>query len=277
MDLKLRITLEPNAANGRSCKESHRDIRVAVASNHTFKSVTSPTPPHPESSKPKQKQSMISNPKTHPSGSGVMDTSFAHNSLLVAGAHVRRQIEGAQGTLALVINTNPAHELSLCAALSGGGRKGTSHIADIYDDTTEIAYSIHEESARTTSVRFRQLADILDPTTGSLLSRLERYEVALTLALAKLRFHSTPWLADQLKGDRIQVLQSDTGSLETEAAFLIAKLGRTPAGVTSAVLHKESFEDLAISLLDLCFGKRLLLGVPTECAAVSRLLEPLER
>ncbi|KAK5742068.1 hypothetical protein LTR17_003576 [Elasticomyces elasticus] len=122
---------------------------------------------------------------------------------------------------------------------------------DVYD-----VYPTNEALAINPSAT---LADLLRPGAAVVLSRVQRYNVASTLAVSHLQLHTTHWL-DQGWAAELVCVQAASGLSASNRhdeplnPYLSTSL-QPPSN--PAFLQQNGFSQLGILLLELCFGKPL--------------------
>lgn len=94
------------------------------------------------------------------------------------------------------------------------------------------------------------VAEILDGKTSIILTRIQRYSIAATLASSLLQLESTPWVQSWHATD-VHFAHDQGTLLEYDKPFFLTRLE------TSANPKDDSFKSLGVLLLELCFGKPL--------------------
>ncbi|KAK3641617.1 hypothetical protein LTR56_011219 [Elasticomyces elasticus] len=148
------------------------------------------------------------------------------------------------------------HQVGLCQSFSSKPaddiRLGTLvQDEDIYD-----VYPTRETLATNPSAT---LADLLQPGSAVLLTRVQRYNLALTLAMSHLQYHATPWLHQGWAAERV-CIQAVPGpdALYPRDEPLNPYMSTSFQPPSNAVpLEQNGFSQLGILLLELCFGKPL--------------------
>jgi hypothetical protein len=119
------------------------------------------------------------------------------------------------------------------------------------DPSTDRCYTVSNVSDQSTSISAApdaKLCDILDGSVPVVLTRMQRYSIAATLASSLLQLEMTPWAQTWESGD---VHFAHDTSLEYDKPFFLARLDAKSAA------KDDSFKALGTLLLELCFGKPL--------------------
>ena len=119
------------------------------------------------------------------------------------------------------------------------------------DHSTDRCYTVSndsEPSAPSSTTSDAKLCDILDGSTPVVLTRMQRYSIAATLASSLLQLETTPWA--QTWESRDVHFAHDT-VLEYDRPFFLSRLD------AKCATKDDSFKALGTLLLELCFGKPL--------------------
>lgn len=103
------------------------------------------------------------------------------------------------------------------------------------------------------------LASLLDKTSSIVLTRRQRFSIALILASSHLQLHATPWLERRWSKKDILFLRNGDESILVDQPHIIHELCGAPAPIppSSAKFSDRSIPTLGIMLLELCFGVAL--------------------
>jgi len=161
------------------------------------------------------------------------------------------QQQNQQGTALPLIRDLGAHDLcdTIKVADSSIGVGGC--YGRLTDHSTDRCYTVSNLSDQSTSISAAsdvKLCDILDGGTPVVLTRMQRYSIAATLASSLLQLETTPWA--QTWESRDVHFAHDT-TLEYDKPFFLSRLDAT------STAKDDSFKALGTLLLELCFGKPL--------------------
>lgn len=87
------------------------------------------------------------------------------------------------------------------------------------------------------------------------LSRQERYNIALTLASSFLQLHSTPWLPPQWTKKDIQFIKLSDNTISIDHPYISRE--SAPISTSSSRYSDRAIHALGVVLLELCFGTAL--------------------
>lgn len=165
-----------------------------------------------------------------------------------ASDHQQQHQQGA--TLPLIRDLS-AHDL--CDTIKAANN--TIAVGECYgtltDHSTDRCYTVSnlsETSTPSSAKSDAKLCDILDGSTPVVLTRMQRYSIAATLASSLLQLETTPWA--QTWESRDVHFAHDT-VLEYDKPFFLARLD------VKSTSKDDGFKALGTLLLELCFGKPL--------------------
>jgi hypothetical protein len=119
------------------------------------------------------------------------------------------------------------------------------------DQSTDRCYTVSnlsDQSSPISATSDAKLCDILDGSTPVVLTRMQRYSIAATLASSLLQLETTPWAKTWESRD---VHFAHDTTLEYDKPFFLSRLDAT------STAKDDSFKALGTLLLELCFGKPL--------------------
>jgi len=119
------------------------------------------------------------------------------------------------------------------------------------DHSTDRCYTVSNVSDPSASISVApdaKLCDILDGSIPVILTRMQRYSIAATLASSLLQLETTPWAQSWESRD---VHFAHDATLEYDKPFFLIRLD------TTSTTKDDSFKALGTLLLELCFGKLL--------------------
>jgi hypothetical protein len=156
-----------------------------------------------------------------------------------------------QGTALPLIRDLSAHDL--CDTIKVADN--TIGIGECYgrltDQSTDRCYTVSnlsDQSSPISATSDAKLCDILDGSTPVVLTRMQRYSIAATLASSLLQLETTPWAKTWESRD---VHFAHDTTLEYDKPFFLSRLDAT------STAKDDSFKALGTLLLELCFGKPL--------------------
>ena len=169
----------------------------------------------------------------------------------VSWASGPQQQQQQQGTTLPSIRDLGAHDL--CDTIKVANN--TIGVGECYgrliDQHTDRCYTVSnfsDQSSLVTATSDATLCDILDGSTPVVLTRMQRYSIAATLASSLLQLETTPWA--QTWESRDVHFAHDT-VLEYDRPFFLSRLDAT------STAKEDNFKALGALLLELCFGKSL--------------------
>jgi len=119
------------------------------------------------------------------------------------------------------------------------------HLIDRSTDRCYTFSNISGPSSAMLAASDAKLCDILDGSVPVVLTRMQRYSIAATLASSLLQLETTPWAQNWESRD---VHFAHDTVLEYDHPFFLARLDATPT------TKDDSFKALGTLLLELCFG-----------------------
>jgi hypothetical protein len=187
--------------------------------------------------------------KTSASSSSVTMTRVSSRVSWASGHQQQHQHQ--QGTTLPLIRDLSSHDL--CDTIKAADN--TIGVGECYgrltDHSTDRCYTVSnfsEPSTPSSATSDVKLCNILDGSTPVVLTRMQRYSIAATLASSLLQLETTPWA--QTWESRDVHFAHDT-SLEYDKPFFLARLD------AKSTVRDDSFKALGTLLLELCFGKPL--------------------
>lgn len=120
-------------------------------------------------------------------------------------------------------------------------------------------YSLAEQQTKDVAFESVTLASLLDKASNIVLTRRQRYSIALTIASSHLQLHATPWLETRWSKNDILFQRSGNDSILLDQPHIIHELYResTPNAPSTHGFSDRSIITLGILLLELCFGVAL--------------------
>ena len=173
-----------------------------------------------------------------------------------------------------IVDTNgEIHDLSKAVELC---RTHPAALGSLFDKD-DNCYSVFTHPPQLESLKALSLWELLGSADEKAPSRNQRYEIALVLASAYLQFHATPWLDRKLSCRHIMIPQTSGDMLVYSKPFVSADFYPSTAkpsvpgdaepdtALVNLAINEPKldhpveapFRDLAIILMELCFGKRL--------------------
>ncbi|KAK4950618.1 hypothetical protein LTR10_010611 [Elasticomyces elasticus] len=147
-------------------------------------------------------------------------------------------------------------QLGLCQSFSGNPAEDICLGTLVRDENVYEVYPTKQVLMRNASAT---LADILQPGALVRLSRYQRYNLALAIVVSHLQLHATPWLEQGWAADRIciQAVPGPNASLRPDEPLgPYVSTSVQPPGINPPS-QQNSFSQLGILLLELCFTKQL--------------------
>ncbi|KAK5682107.1 hypothetical protein LTS10_005232 [Elasticomyces elasticus] len=192
--------------------------------------------------------------RSHQSAADQIDRSYQQTTVTLVAQNLTRSntpVAAAKSTVVLDLQ-----QMELCQNFSSKPaddiRLGTLvQDQDVYD-----VYPTRETLATSPSAT---LADLLQPGSAVILTRVQRYNIALTLAMSHLQFHATPWLHQGWAAERV-CIQAVPGpnALYPHDEPLNPYMSTSFQPPSNAIpLEQNGFSQLGILLLELCFGRPL--------------------
>lgn len=152
------------------------------------------------------------------------------------------------------ISTNEINDL--CTAITStspncsciGFLQDEEHRYNVYRVAGQLGKDIVSENV--------SLASLLNKTSNIVLTRRQRYSIALILASSHLQLHATPWLQTRWSKEDIFFQRSGNDSVLLDQPHIIHVLCGPPASTlpSSQGFGDRSVPTLGIMLLELCFG-----------------------
>lgn len=171
-----------------------------------------------------------------------------------------------KGVTRLVPDSQPvrrnAHDVSiteitdLCTAIATTN-PNCSPIGFLQDKEHRYnVYPLAEQQAQDIASKSVTLASLLDKSSNIVLTRRQRYSIALILASSHLQLHATPWLQTRWSKKDILFLRNGNESILLDQPHIIHHLCGAPAPIlpSSRGFGDRSIPTLGIMLLELCFG-----------------------
>jgi hypothetical protein len=165
----------------------------------------------------------------------------------VAGHQQQQQ----QGTTLPLIRDLSAHDLCDTIKVADGTIGVGECYGSLTDQSTDRCYTVSnitDQSIPISAAADAKLCDILDGSTPVVLTRMQRYSIAATLASSLLQLETTPW-AQTWESRDVHFAHGTT--LEYDKPFFLSRLDAT------STAKDDSFKALGTLLLELCFGKSL--------------------
>ena len=131
-----------------------------------------------------------------------------------------------------------------------------SCVGQFTDHKNDKAYAVFREASLYNNVS-QSLSGILESKGCGPLPRNVRYMMALNIASSYLQLYSTPWLEPYLLDSEILVPLDATNNCPHGQLCVENTLDRPLAGNQNSSFEAPSCADLAVLLLELCFGLRL--------------------
>ncbi|KAI7494076.1 hypothetical protein KC367_g8283 [Hortaea werneckii] len=147
----------------------------------------------------------------------------------------------------------------LCKTLTSAATTSTcfGYLHDVHDD---VQYRIYSDSGNEQGSQVSVSASTaLESDFRPPFYRTLRYGLALKLAIAQLRFHSSPWMPRAWSLDEISLSHgnSSAGTVDFETPHVTASMDNRTPTTSEHSSRDETFWSLGVVLLELCFGKRL--------------------
>lgn len=196
--------------------------------------------------------------------SNISSTDIEHDGLSFKKAHWYQNAASASLTstlsfmpvdqlqLLMTPPTSSACISDLCETTRTKSCHG-DHYGILTDQTNDQVYTVGAVQLPASS-KFSSTAsllEILQRKSPSIITRVQRYSIAATLASSLLQLESTPWSQDWTTSNVHFAEDQTLGQAKTinhDAPVLLAKLSTSSQG------RHGSFKELATSLLELCFG-----------------------
>lgn len=120
-------------------------------------------------------------------------------------------------------------------------------------------YSLTEQQTKDVALESVTLASLLDKTSNLVLTRRQRYSIALIIASSHLQLHATPWLETRWSKNNILFQRSGNDSILLDQPHITHELYRKAASNAPSPhgFSDRSIITLGILLLELCFGVAL--------------------
>ncbi|KAK4560769.1 hypothetical protein LTR86_005348 [Recurvomyces mirabilis] len=146
----------------------------------------------------------------------------------------------------------------LCMALSQD-LCGPLCLGDLHDIHDELHYRLFRDMGQDPIAITVSASTTILPGFQPSFYRLHRFALAVELALAQLRYHTTPWLPDtwSLENIHFRLSPAAVPAVDYQTAHIISSLGSGQAGSDAQQTADHSFWSMGIVLLELCFGRRL--------------------
>ncbi|MCJ1464449.1 hypothetical protein MMC07_003062 [Pseudocyphellaria aurata] len=155
-----------------------------------------------------------------------------------------------------VQGVGPTEISDLCTAIA---RKKTNCSCIGFLKDSEHRYNVYpaaEYQAKDVSSDSVTLASLLNKSSDIVLTRKQRYSIALIIASSYLQLHASPWLESRWSKNDIFFRRSGNNSILLDQPHIVHELCRAsaPALQSSHEINDRCITTLGIMLLELCFG-----------------------
>lgn len=164
-----------------------------------------------------------------------------------------------QALIRNVHGVSPIEITDLCTAIATT-KTSSSCIGFLQDSEHRYnVYSAADPQAKHISSESVTLASLLNKSSDIVLTRRQRYSIALAIASSYLQLHASPWLESRWSKNDILFRHSGNNSILLDQPHVIHEMCRSsaPAIQPSHRLKDRCIPTLGIMLLELCFGVAL--------------------